>query len=326
MHDPFLKSVLADPRMIEILIRDHVPEWADAIDFSTLRKEPTALVSKKTLQRRHPDMIWSAETTDAGRAMFLIEFQRKTEWLMALRTTTYTALALEGIATEKGAHATDALPEFVYLVLYHGDGPWSGPDRVTNLFQRSDPGRFRLVSWREGEGAGRPRDDITALVLGLARSLSLEEMAAQVAALRRAVEEHEDPGLDAFMAERMDTMLELRDYPEELQLGGAKTMTEMVERFHRSLDELVQRGARQGRQQGRRQGRQQGQAMVLRRQVARRFGEETAGRVSEILEALPGTDDIDRVTDALFECGTGEEFIERVRTGLTRHPDAAPTS
>ena len=178
MHDPFLKSVLADRRMIEILIRDHVPEWADAIDFSTLRKEPAALVSKKTLQRRHPDMIWSAGTTDA------------------------------------------------------------------------------------------------------------------------------------FMAERMNTMLELRDYPEELQLGGAKTMTEMVERFHRSLDELVQRGARQGR----RQGRQQGQAMVLRRQIARRFGEETAGKVSEILEALPGTDDIDRVTDALFECGTGEEFIERVRT------------
>ena len=306
MHDPFLKSVLADRRMIEILIRDHVPEWADAIDSSTLRQEPTALVSKKTLQRRHPDMIWSAETTNAGRVMFLIEFQRQTEWLMALRTTTYTALALEGIAAEAGSRATDALPEFVYLVLYHGDGQWSGPDHVTDLFRRSDPGRFRLVSWREGETAGRPRDDITALVLGLARSLSLEEMAAQVAALRLAVEEHGDPGLDAFMAERMDTMLELRDYPEELQLGGAKTMTEMVERFHRSLDELVQRGARQGRQQG--------QAMVLRRQIARRFGEETAGKVSEILEALPGTDDIDRVTDALFECGTGEEFIERVRT------------
>lgn len=122
---------------------------------------------------------------------------------------------------------------------------------MNDLFQRSDPGRFRLVSWREGETAGRPRDDITALVLGLARSLSLEQMAAQVAALRLAVEDHGDPGLDGFLAERMDTMLELRDYPEELQLGGAKTMTEMVERFHRSLDELVQRGAREGRQQGR---------------------------------------------------------------------------
>ncbi len=87
---------------------------------------------------------------------------------------------------------------------------------------------------------------MTALVLGLARSLSFEEMAAQVAALRLRVAERGDAGLDAFMVERMDTMLELRDYPEELQLGGAKTMTEMVERFHRSLDELVQRGARAG--------------------------------------------------------------------------------
>ena len=300
--------------MIEILIRDHVPEWARDIRFSTLRKEPTALVSKKTLQRRQPDMIWSAEATDAGRVVFLIEFQRQTERLMALRTTTYTALALEGIAAEEGRRATDALPEFVYLVLYHGDGPWSGPDRVTDLFQRSDPGRFRLVSWREGERAGRPRNDVTALVLGLARSLSPVEMAAQVTALRLMVEAHGDPNLDAFMGERMDTMLELRDYPEELQLGGAKTMTEMVERFHRGLDELVQRGARQGRQQGRRQGRRQGQAMVLRRQIARRFGEDTARQVSDVIKELPSGEGIDRVTDALFECGTGEEFIERVRT------------
>ena len=71
------------------------------------------------------------------------------------------------------------------------------------------------------------------------------------------IEAHEDRGLDAFMAERIHTMLELRNYPEELQLGGAKTMTEMVERFHRGLDELA------------RQGRQQGKAMVLRRLIAR---------------------------------------------------------
>ena len=28
MHDPFLKSVFADRRMAEILIRRHAPEWA----------------------------------------------------------------------------------------------------------------------------------------------------------------------------------------------------------------------------------------------------------------------------------------------------------
>lgn len=54
--------------------------------------------------------------------------------------------------------------------------------------------------------------------------------------------------------------------------------------------------------------------MVLRRQIVRRFGEDTAGRVSDVLAGLPGPEGVDRVTDALFECGTGEEFIERVRT------------
>ncbi len=96
-------------------------------------------------------------------------------------------------------------------------------------------------------------------------------------------------------------------------------MDELTERFQRGLDELVQRGARQGRQQG--------QAMVLRRLIARRFGEATAGQVSDAVEELTGNEGIDKVTDALFECGTGDEFIERVRTawgsgnwqGLGRH-------
>ena len=74
-------------------------------------------------------------------------------------------------------------------------------------------------------------------------------------------------------------------------------MAELVDRFQRSLDELVQKGMRQ----------------VLRRQAARRFGEKTAGRLSMLLEESD-PEGIDKVSDALIECGTGEEFIERVRT------------
>lgn len=69
-------------------------------------------------------------------------------------------------------------------------------------------------------------------------------------------------------------------------------MDEMVDRFRQGLDELV----------------------MLRRQVARKFGEGTADRVSEMFEALSGPEGVDRVTDALLECGTGDEFVERVRT------------
>ena len=117
---------------------------------------------------------------------------------------------------------------------------------MADRFQRSDPGRYRLVSWKGSADDGQPRDDVVALVLGLARNLSAEDMAAQFSALLLAVEKQGDADLDAFMVEMGYTMLTLRDYPELLKREEAKTMAEMVDRFQRSLDELVERGVRQG--------------------------------------------------------------------------------
>jgi len=304
MYDAFLKAVFADRRMVEILIRRHAPEWVFEIDFSTLREEPSELISRKTLQRRHPDMIWSARVSNGRRVLFLLEFQRTVEPLMALRTTTYTALTLEGIAAGPDFRPGDRLPEFVYFVLYHGDGPWTAPDRVTDLLERSDPARYRLVRWSAEAGDDPASADLTALVLGLARDLSPPDMAKQLGVLWRALEGHGTAGLEGLMARTVDTMLELRDYPGRFTREGATAMAEVMDRFKQGMEELVRKG--------RREGRQQGQALVLRRLAARRFGEETAGRLSAKLEELDG-DDIDGVTDALFECGTAEEFIERVR-------------
>ena len=151
MHDPFLKSVFADRRMIEILIRDHAPEWADEIDFSTLREEPTELVSRKTLERRHPDMIWSADTADGGRVVFLVEFQREVERLMALRTTTYTALALERIVGEADIRSEDPLPEFGPLPRRRSlERPNSGGRPLSAVATRPLP--LGLVENRGGSG------------------------------------------------------------------------------------------------------------------------------------------------------------------------------
>jgi len=182
-------------------------------------------------------------------------------------------------------------------LLYHGDGPWTAPARMADLFTRSDPGRYRLVPWGDASDDGS-RDDLTAVVLGLARNLAPEEMAVQLSALRRTIERHGDPGLAGVMAQTVDTMLQLRDYPARLMKGGAKTMAEVVDRFQQGMDALVQRG----------------ELRVLRRQVARRFGEETAGELSRLLDEPPGPEDIERVTDALVECATGDEFIHRVRS------------
>ena len=118
-----------------------------------------------------------------------------------------------------------------------------------------------------------------------------------------------DPDTEEFLrsvadagAGRLTLTLELRDYPQELVEGGVRTMEDVADRFQRSMDELVQKGARKG------------EAGLLRRQIARRFGGETAGQLSKLLNGLASPDRIDKVHDALCECGTGEEFIERVRT------------
>ena len=177
------------------------------------------------------------------------------------------------------------------------------PDRLADLFERSEPGSYRLVEWQGGGTEDDPHpDDLAALVLGLARNLSPEEMAEQLLALWRTVEERGDADLEGFMVRAVATMLQLREYPERLERRGARTMAWEVDRFKQGMEELVQKGRREGR------------ALLLRQQAARRFGEETAGRLSEVLGEVSGPDDIDRVTDALFDCATGEEFIRRVRT------------
>ena len=66
------------------------------------------------------------------------------------------------------------------------------------------------------------------------------------------------------MVERMNTMLGLKNYPEELKVRGARTMAEMVDRFQRSLAEMVDRFQRSLAELV-----EKGMRQVLRRPAAR---------------------------------------------------------
>ena len=55
-------------------------------------------------------------------------------------------------------------------------------------------------------------------------------------------------------------------------------MAEVADRFQRELEELIRTGKIQGLQLGVLQGRQEGQVLLLRRQIARKFGDDTARR------------------------------------------------
>ena len=77
----------------------------------------------------------------------------------------------------------------------------------------------------------------------------------------------------------------------------------------------VARGRLQGIEQGVAQGIERGRAeegMRLGRQVMLKFGAQTVERLSGLLADLTAREDLDRVSDWIIECGTGEEFLTRV--------------
>ena len=75
--------------------------------------------------------------------------------------------------------------------------------------------------------------------------------------------------------------------------------------------EYVARGRLQGIEQGIERGRAE-EGMRLGRQVMLKFGAQTVEHLSGLLADLTAREDLDRVSDWIIECGTGEEFLTRV--------------
>ena len=77
-------------------------------------------------------------------------------------------------------------------------------------------------------------------------------------------------------------------------------------------DELVAQGLERGQERGIEQGRADERALLCR-QAARRFGSETAQRLSGLLESLKAADELATVGDWIVDCETGADLLARVR-------------
>ena len=73
MQDETCKRPIAFPRMVEDLMRGFAArEWADAIDFSTLRKLPAEYLSDE-LRRRIGDTVWAVRRPNLAKAVIRLE-------------------------------------------------------------------------------------------------------------------------------------------------------------------------------------------------------------------------------------------------------------
>ena len=298
MHDAGFKKMFSHPRMIELLIRRHIPDWADRIDYSTLEPLPTELIDRN-LVRRYPDRLWRARiTSEKTDLLLIIEFQARPYWFMALRTTIYAVLTAQSLVKEKAFRRKGRKLVVRTLVLHHGDRPWCAPTRLAELFRDSAPDTYRVVSPRPA-GAPPPKpQDLPELVLGLARPWTPKRMRKELPVLRRVVEECGDEEFDRFMARTVRTMLESRGYSSR-QLEEAMTMESVVTAYQRGLEEMME----------------EERLSLLRHMATRKFGPHTAEELPALLAHLPSPERIDRVADAIVDCDSSEEFLARVREG-----------
>jgi len=297
MDDAAFKKLFSDPRMIQLLIRRHVPEWADRIDYRTLQPLPTELIDEQ-LRRRYPDMAWRVRTTDGSTDLILVlEFQGRPERHMALRTTIYSCLAAQSlIQRDKELGRGDRELAVVALVLHHGDRRWNAATRLGDLFRDSAPDTYRPVGRLLPDTQPTDPLDLPQVVIALSGVATAAQMRAALKVLLPLVEAFGDEEFDRFMARSVKAMLRSKGFSSQ-QLEEAMTMSTVMTEFQRSLDDI----------------RQEGQVAVLAQQIGRKFGDRTADEVRRSILESPGRDRIALVATAILDCDTREEFLERVR-------------
>ena len=301
MLDPALKRIFAHRESIELLVSEFAPERAGRIDFSTLDKLSTALVGE-ALIRRYPDMLWTARTRDgAGRVVILLEFQGRNDRLMALRSAVYGLLTVqELLGRMKPAPATDSL-EVLTLVIYHGRGRWRAPSALGKLLPQWTPGDYRVI-FRDPDGGTRA--DLAEVVLRFEQDRSVAGTLAAMADLRRIGEET-GARFDRFLAECIVSWLTSRKRITKEQMKGATTMARVATEYERSLEEYGRKWFREGRDEG--------QAALLCQMARKRFGQEVAAQLADVLGDPPHAGRLSEAASAVIECATGEDFLRRVR-------------
>ena len=220
-------------------------------------------------------------------------------------------------------------------------GPWLEP------YQPSQ--RYVVVDERHVGAEDLPGRNLMRAVLGLEQSRTPEDVMGVAGLLAQWLRDPRDDGLKRAFTDwvwrlagqfepgdaespavrtlegmRMTLEERLAEWPKQwLQQGREQGMREAVEQLERAganlppedanmtLEERLAEWPKQWLQQGIEQGLAHERAL-LRRQVAARFGVETAERLSGVLARIADPEALAEVGEWLVRCETGSEFLARV--------------
>ncbi len=317
--DRIYKRFYTDAAVVEEIVRDFVGgAWTKDLDFSTLERLPAEMLDPVLPVVRRADMVWRVRFRDRPlHVVLLFEFQSGPDPDMAVRIVVETGLFYRELAETRkrnpGVGAHMVLP--VVVKSFEGEwkaarsmAEWLGGAVPEELAQYASGRRYFLLDEpaeaKKAQGAG----GVVRAGLALRYERHPERLAAALQALDERLHEA-SVARNAFVAWIRSQMIDSgATTAEAAHLDTLREAGKMyVNRFQKSFRDGVAQGVAQGVEQGVEQGVKQAQVDMARW----KFGDETAERLAELLEAVCDADRPSRIGRLLVECETGGELIAK---------------
>lgn len=131
-HDALFRLVFGDPDNTASELRSVLPpRLAARIDLDNLRPQPGTFVDPE-LRHRHVDLLFRTSNDDGETYLYLlVEHQRTSDPLMALRMMTYQTRIWEHHRTTAAPDAP--LPLIIPVVIFQGPRRWTGATDIADL-------------------------------------------------------------------------------------------------------------------------------------------------------------------------------------------------
>ena len=325
--DASYRLLFSSPALMQALLATPwLAPLTQAFDLSSLKPVSNDLLSSRLRQRR-ADLVWQVKRTDGTLvyALILLEHQSRVDTHMALRVSTYCHLLMEDILRRRAA-SKGLMPALFPVVLYSGVRRWSAPvqlraliDAVPAPLERFQPAmEYVLVDegalvGRHAEGTNRtdtgqqPGSDHTLggatallpsnlahILFRLEHNKGVDDVVALLKRLAQLTAGPEYEELQRAFAAWVRYVLWPRVVPEGRKVANLPEtnlveIATMIKDQSRSWEhQWLQQGMQQGLQRGVQQGKREGEALLLERQLTRRFGPLSDG-IKERLRTASAT-------------------------------------
>ncbi len=325
--DRSLRRLFGHPDIVVDLLRGFipVPELA-RFDPDSLRPLPDDRVDFR-FNKRESDATWGFSLEGGARVVMIFEAQSHEDRAMAGRMAVQVAMFRENFQRTRPG---EPVPEMLPVVLYTGRARWraarslsevaSGKAGLLTYFADSC---YLLLDTGVLASGPLPEENLVSLIVRMEAALGHSEL-AEVLVSGRELLGRCDPGLWRDYLAWLTEVLAPMKFPN-MEETGFESLQEgidmIVERLREEREEWRQEGRSEGLAQGLAQGRSEERAKglerergLLRGQIARKFGDETAEKWSAHVSAFDDDDRLRELSGMIIDCETGEELLRRLRT------------